>query len=182
MSAAVGGLSSKVCSVVELNGPSCGNSECARLATGIWPDLFKSGRGSVESWLERRELECETCAAERVRRCCVLQNNSVDHQRYIADPFAGAPYVHPYRYPAFHATQLRAIVFAKSKNKRLLWVTAHDQIVAKNVNMTKAREEQRKELWLGRKDRDTGGIPGLLPLVLDLPVRLVNFIEAPPPN
>ena len=36
--------------------------------------------------------------------------------------------------------------------------------------------EQRKARWLEFHDRKTSGIPGLLPLVLDLPVR---FTEAP---
>ena len=36
--------------------------------------------------------------------------------------------------------------------------------------------EQRKARWLEFHDRKTSGIPGLLPLVLDIPMR---FTEAP---
>ena len=105
------------------------------------------------------------------------ENNETDRKRYVADPFSGAPYVHPFNHPSFHATQLRAIVFAKSKNRRLLWVTAHDQIVTNNLTTSKEKEELRKERWLEFHTRFTGGIPGLLPLVLDLPVRFTESID-----
>ena len=126
----------------------------------------------------RREMECSECAAERERRCCVLrENNERDRKRYIADPFSGAPYVHPFNHPSYHATQLGAIVFAKSKNRRLSWVTAHDQIVTNNLTTSKDKEELREERWLEFHNRFTGGIPGLLPLVLDLLVRFTESID-----
>ena len=47
-----------------------------------------------------------------------------------------------------------------------------------NVVGEKDKEELRKERWLEFHDRFTGGIPGLLPLVLDLPVRFTESINA----
>ena len=125
----------------------------------------------MQNWLLRKERECAECASERERRCCVLRDTAVDREKYVTDPFDAAPYVHPFRHPSFHATQLRAIVFAKNKARRLLWVTAHDVVSNKNLV-----QEDRKERWLEFHDRFTGGIPGLLPLVLDLPIRFTESI------
>ena len=85
--------------------------------------------------------------------------------------------MHPFRHPYYHATQLRAIVFAKSKQRRLLWVTAHDKILTNNLSLTKEKEELRKERWLDFHDRYTNGIPGLPPLVVDLPIRFTEAID-----
>ena len=66
---------------------------------------------------------------------------------------------------------------AKSKRRRLLWVTAFDKIKANNLNLSKEKEEMRKERWLEFHDRYTNGIPGLLPLVADLPIRFTEAID-----
>ena len=158
--------------------PACNNKRCAELAADIWPRMWQRGQGTWENWLLRRELECVECAAERKRRCCVLrENDEEDKKRFVSEPFAGAAYVHPFRHPSFHATQLRAIVFAKSKKRRLLWVTAYDKILTNNLACSKDKEELRKERWLEFHDRFTAGIPGLLPLVLDLPMRFTESIN-----
>ena len=87
-------------------------------------------------------------------------------------------YIHPFRHPSYHATQLRAIVFAKSNNRRLLWVIAYDKITDKTTtNCSKIKEEDRKERWLEFHDRFTGGVPGLLPLAIDLPIRFTEQID-----
>ena len=39
------------------------------------------------------------------------------------------------------------------------------------------RRESRKDDWLGLHDRRTGGIPGLLPFALDMPVRFTDAID-----
>ena len=57
-----------------------------------------------------------------------------------------------------------------------MWVTAHDELQTKDSGHKHAKEEERKERWLEFHDRHTAGIPGLLPLVLDLPVK---FTQAP---
>ena len=131
----------------------------------------------MQNWALRKERECAECAVERERRCCVLKDTDADRQKYVTDPFDAAPYVHPFRHPSFHATQLRAIVFAKNKARRLLWVTAHDVVGNKNlIHGADHKQEARKERWLEFHDRFTGGIPGLLPLVLDLPIRFTESI------
>ena len=137
--------------------PACGEKNCATLAEGVWPDMWRRGRGTWENWLLRRERECAKCQEERERRCCVLRpHEEQDKQRYVSNPFASAPYVHPFRHPSYHATQLRAILYAKTNKRQLLWVTAHDKIVTNNMATSKEREEARKERWLEFHDRFTG--------------------------
>ena len=87
--------------------------------------------------------------------------------------------MHPFRHPSYHAQQLRAVLFAKAKGRRVFWVTAHDVLRDTEATRTGEKAEARKERWLEFHDRFTSGIPGLLPLVLDLPRR---FTEAPNPR
>ena len=144
---------------------------CEGLASK-WEQEFRRKR----TWALRRSDECEECRLERTRRCCIIRDDDENTRRYALPPFANAPFVHPFRHPSCHAQQLRTINFAKTTKSRLLWVTAHDELQKKDGGRRQANEEERKERWLEFHDRHTSGIPGLLPLVLDLPVR---FTQAP---
>eukprot|EP00973_Karenia_brevis_P063432 8816505-Karenia_brevis.AAC.1 len=65
-------------------------------------------------------MECHICKRERQRRCCVLhRGNEGLLSKTVEEPFANAPFVHPFRHPSFHTTQLRALNFAKSHSRRL---------------------------------------------------------------
>ena len=121
-------------------------------------------------------MECAVCKAERQRRCRVRTFDGPHAACFTEHPFVDAPFVHPFRHPSFHAQQLRALDFAKADNRRLLWVAAHDKLQKSDGTHRKDQEEARKQKWLQFHDRSTAGIPGLLPLVLDLPVR---FTDAP---
>ena len=124
-------------------GPSCLNERCARLANEEWPTLWTRCRGG--NWNARRSMECSICVDERRRRHCVLTEGSESMNRHMSDVFADAPFVHPFRAPAYEAQQLRALTFAKLKNRRLLWVLAHDVVKKRDVAMPKDKEELRKE-------------------------------------
>ena len=127
--------------------PWCNNTECARLSTEVWPEMWKRGHGTVENWRLRQEKECAICKQERKRRCCVLRpRNTEDHQKLQEAPFDAAPFVHPFRHPSYHATQLRAITFAKCKQTRLYWVAAYDKVVTGSLANTPDREELRKDM------------------------------------
>ena len=122
-------------------------------------------------------MECSHCAEERLRRHRVRWSTASADDAHLQPPFTEAPHVHPFRAPSYCAQQLRTILFAKALKRRVLWVTAHDSIKAKDVQLTKDKEEIRKERWLEFHDRWTSGIPGLLPLVLDLPVRFTDSLR-----
>ena len=129
------------------NVPTCGHPRCATLAGRVWPEMFRRRC----DWALRRVLECETCTAERKRRCCVLQ--SVGDARYKKEPFAHAPFVHPFNAPKYHAQQLRAVNFAKAMNRQVLWVIARDKVLAKSDATSAFDIERRKERFLELPDR-----------------------------
>ena len=120
-------------------------------------------------------MECAVCQAERRRRCCVLASTGDDAALHLQQPFTVAPFVHPFRHPSYHATQLRALNFAKSTGARLHWTAAYDKMVGGEEKGKPETKELRRERWLEFHDRFTSGIPGLLPLVMNLPIR---FSEA----
>ena len=74
-----------------------------------------------KSWALRQSMECTVCADERKRRCCVRLPGNHNAEKHKEEPFAMAPYIHPFNYPKYHAQQLRSCLFAKAENRRLLW-------------------------------------------------------------
>jgi len=147
------------------NAPTCGQPRCATLAGQVWPEMLHRR----SDWVLRKSLECDSCAAERRRRCCILQ--SVTDRRYQEEPFAHAPFVHPFNAPKYHAQQLRAVNFAKATNRQVLWVIACDKVLTKGEDTSARDVARRQEQFLELHDRDTAGIMGMLPLVRDMPVR-----------
>ena len=93
-------------------------------------------------------MECAECAAERRRRCCVIDTSGDEAARYTEEPFTHAPFVHPFRHPSYHAQQLRTLNFAKAMKRRLLWMTAHDVLKQSDGMHRKDQAELRKERWL----------------------------------
>ena len=165
----------------QLSQPWCGNATCALLASDIWPPLLERAATALrgqrrENWLRRVQMECEACKQERRRRYCVLPASGEDAERHLQEPFTSAAFVHPFRHPSYHATQLRAIIFAKSKHRRVHWITAYDKPKTGALSTSSDQRVLRQERWLEFHDRFTAGIPGLLPLVLDLPVRFTDSI------
>ena len=141
--------------------PACGDELCKTLAHR-WELAWQRG---TMTWLERQQMECELCQAERKRRCRIISQRESDGE-HMAGKFVSAPFVHPFRAPTNHAQRLRSLHFARVHGSRVFWVVAHD--APKDV--TKSMGRQRTK-WLTYDDRQTGGIVGLLPLVLDLPVK-----------
>jgi hypothetical protein len=151
--------------------PSCGKERCQHLASREWPEMWARSGGRLNKWHLRAAMECGICSAERQRRCCIIDSKDPAASGYTEEPFASAPFVHPFRHPSYHAQQLRTMAFAKSRNRRLLWITAHDVLAPGASTAGAEKHELRKERWLEFHDRFTSGIPGVLPLVLDLPIR-----------
>ena len=142
-----------------------------------WPQQYGRVCGHVE------QLPCEDNAAKigdadakKSVSCAGRKTVGEDKDRHLKEPFTGAPFGHPFRHPSYHATQFRAVHFAKAHGRRLHWVVAYDRIKEKTSSVTNEEEELRKERWLEFHDRCTPGIPGLVPLDLDLPVRFTESI------
>ena len=58
-----------------------------------------------------------------------------------------------------------------------MWCVAFDKPKGGSLQGSAEDAEKRKERWLELHDRHTGGIPGLLPLVLDMPVRFSDAVD-----
>ena len=132
------------------NAPWCAHSICATLGADVWPELLLRGAAATtrltrENWLRRRNMECAVCQAERRRRCCVLASTGDDGARHLQQPFTAAPFVHPFRHPSYHATQLRALNFAKSTGARLHWTVAYDKMVGGEEKGKPETKELRRE-------------------------------------
>ena len=96
-------------------------------------------------------------------------------EMHLQAPFAQAPYVHPLNKPRYQAQLLRALNFAKHTGQRLMWTLATD--VPATSNEPPAREhnlETQRHKWRVLPDSDTAGIPGVLPLVHELPLRFTQ--------
>ena len=102
-----------------------------------------------------------------------------NEKKHLEQPFAEAPYIHPFNYPKYHAQQLRSRLFAIAKHRRLLWVRAHDWPVAQgDEDLTKEELARLRRNWLQLHDKATAGVMGLLPLVYGLPMRLTSTEDA----
>ena len=89
--------------------------------------------------------------------------------------FAAAPYVHAFNDPKYHASQVRALHFAKEKKSVIMWLVAEDRPLSKNIGLLQdsSIDEQRRN-WVTYHDMKTGGIMGLQPLVREMPLRITQ--------
>ena len=130
--------------------------------------------GSGAKWDLARILECDVCKVERKRRHRVLPPRSEDRAASL-DAFSDAPYIHPYNVPKYLASSLRAVQFARKRQLQVLWVRAVDLPVAgEDTSLRAAQLNAARLRWLQLHDRQTGGIPGLFPLVKDLPLQFTT--------
>ena len=93
-------------------------------------------------------MECDICKKERQRRAYVMHTNIAEEGRHLREPFAQAPFVHPFNAPKYHAQQLRAVNFAKAMGRRVLWIVATDKPLSNEGDKAENFSEDRKERWL----------------------------------
>ena len=151
----------------------CGNETCYHLCDVIWPQDRKNCR----PWAEMVVQECEVCEKHREMRCRVRLRAEED-KRHEEPPFTDAPYLHPYNHPRYHALLLRAVRFAQTHTRVLLWCKATDRPY-KGIDESLRGEalQRRLKTWLRFSDDKTAGIMGLLPLVKGMPMRCTNTID-----
>ena len=83
---------------------------------------------------------------------------------------AAAPFIHPLNAAKYPAAQVRARSFARTRRHLLLWVVAQDAEVGAGAGSARTVEERTR--WLQRHEQETGGVMGLSPLVVGLPIRV----------
>ena len=99
----------------------CGQKSCQALSNQWFAECKSS---TPRKWSERQEEECQICAKERRLRCRVLHN--IDHSNVLDAKFADAPLIHPWNAPKYHASLVRARLYAKRTQQVLLWCVAED--------------------------------------------------------
>jgi len=135
-------------------------------------------RSSGQAWSIAQEMECDLCKAERRRRHRVIDDASSAGLQGLDPRFAKAPYVHPYNWPKYQAAQQRAVQFAKQQRSQIMWVRAVDQPgTGDDKSMSGATLGRQRRRWLQLHDMQTGGIMGLCPLTVDLPLRLTRTLD-----
>ena len=159
----------------DLKKNSCDNERCASLPT-LWEAELYNGKLGHANWRRRRAQECDICAQERKRRCRVL--NSSDLSPALEDDarFADAPYIHAFNEPKYHASQVRALHFAKARKTMVLWFFAEDRPLTKHIELVGELKDlnERRQQWSRYHEMKTGGIMGLQPLVYDMPLRITQ--------
>ena len=141
----------------------------------IWSNDIYSGKLGNAHWLRRRSEECNICALERKRRCCVIDSSDLSPTLEDDKRFAAAPYIHAFNEPKYHASQVRALHYGRETNRVVIWRFAEDRPLSKNIVLLKdCSLDDRRKQWLGYHDMKTGGIMGMQPLVRDMPLRITQ--------
>ena len=154
---------------------TCGSERCASLPL-LWEAELYNGKLGDANWRRRRSQECDKCAAERKRRCRVLDSSDLSPILEDDVRFADAPYIHAFNEPKYHASQIRALHFARAKKSIVLWCFAVDRPVTQHTDLLgEARDiNERRKQWSRYHEMKTGGIMGLQPLVHDMPLRITQ--------
>ena len=117
--------------------------------------------------------ECEQCARERRTRQLVA--TSTDDPRF-RDEFASAVTVFGTNNLKYHTNKLRALQWAAEHNETVAYAIAQDQPSAAVFQANPNLAQQKME-WLQRHDKESGGLYGVLPLCVGMPVRATDHLD-----
>ena len=149
----------------------CGNAACAMLQSEQWHAMRSRGA----QWTDMQILECEICSRERKRRCRIIRE---EDPRSRQEPFVDALYVLANNVPKYNAIMVRSEEFAKRHQEQILWVVAKDNPYNfSNRGLSSDANESQIIKWLQEHDMKSSGLPGMLPLIAGLPVRLTDTIS-----
>ena len=146
--------------------PQCAERRCIDLV-GIWAR-------SAESWETRRQMECKVCQEERRTRNRVAPVGALQ-----CPTFELVPAAVPNNDLRYEINKLRAQRFARHRNSQLLWCPAKDTATIDALREDPSLSWKKKE-WLQRHDRQCGDLMGMLPLVRDMPLILMEHLDRSP--
>jgi len=128
---------------------------------------------SRRSWDARRSEECSICDDHRQRRCRVLYRGEKEKMQHAK--FLDAPLIHPYNAPKYHASLIRAQQYAFRTGRILLWAAAEDQPChPDHTGLSQEDLETKRAEWSMFHDQKTGGVMGLQPLAINMPLRITQ--------
>ena len=140
---------------------TCGNTTCAQLL---------SSNAKPQQILTD---ECAVCAAERVSRRLVAA--TPDDPRF-GEAFQSATSIFSTNDIKYHVNKVRAIQWADAASVPLHYAVARD-MASSTVLQEKPDIQRSKIEWLQRHDQECGGLYGILPICLSLPVRSADHLD-----
>ena len=139
---------------------TCGNAVCGHIAShNVSPDQILA-------------QECDHCRMER----CTRQRVASDHDPRVAAAFADAVAIFPTNDIKYHVNKLRALEWASARQRHLYMAVAQDT-ASSAVLHEKPHLADDKLQWLQRHDKECGGLYGLLPLCIGMPVRAADNLD-----
>ena len=142
------------------NDVQCGNSACRDL------------KDSCSPW-QIQDKECKICTRERETRRRVARGPTDEQYRLQFDRAAAIFATNDIKH---HVNKVRAAAFARERHLPLVLLPAKDYISAPALRERPDLKKCKKQ-WLKRHDRNCGGLYGLLPLCVGMPVRLTEHLD-----
>ena len=120
-----------------------------------------------------RRLECKQCQHERASKKRVLEGNMRgDEQRKLEQAKA----VFATNAVKYHVNKLRALNWARQHGQAVKYAIAKDTISSRALQ-EKPDLGKDKLTWLQRHDQDCGGLYGVLPLCIGMPVTATDHLD-----
>ena len=140
---------------------TCEQPGCAALPTlGLRPEAIQ-------------EAECSYCAVDRRSRILVAQG---DADTRFQNEFADAVAIFGTNNIKYHVNKLRAIQWANARQNQAYLFVAQD-VASPVVVQEKPNVTAEKLQWLQRHDKECGGLCGVLPLCVGMPVRATDHLD-----
>ena len=137
---------------------TCGQANCQRLLQQQPPASSVCAQ------------ECGVCKRERTSKALVL------HGKRGGAGFEGADAILPTNAVKYHVNKLRAQEWAKQHQERMRYAIGQDRISSAALREKPDLMNEKLD-WLQRHDQECGGLYGILPLCMGLPVRATDHID-----
>ena len=137
---------------------TCGQATCQRLMNQQLP------AGVV------RARECGVCKEERASKALVLHGQLGDACVAAADAIL------PTNAVKYHVNKLRAQEWAKQHQESIRYAICQDRISSAALREKPDLMNEKLD-WLQKHDQECGGLYGVLPLCMGLPVRATDHID-----
>eukprot|EP00438_Fugacium_kawagutii_P012955 Skav231714 [mRNA] locus=scaffold1306:362022:371836:+ [translate_table: standard] len=139
----------------------CNSKTCAALVA--------SGASPAEILAQ----ECAACKADRCSRRLVAQDDK--DPRFLGE-FRDSIAIFSTNDLKYHVNKRRAVAWASSRRQQLQIAVAQD-IASAPVLQEKPDLAAEKMQWLQRHDKECGGLYGILPLCVGMPVRATDHLD-----
>ena len=168
---------------------TCTDSKCDVFERTMKALVGNTHQSWQKNWDVAKQLECDQCKKERLRRTLVTRSSVMQHvqsvglpeaeakRRLLSDDFANSVYITECNKPVCVYGMLRSQHFARVRKQQLLWIQAQDTPPNEHYSHYSKEEliaEKKKWNSPNYHARKTDGIPSLMALIYDMPWRLTG--------